>query len=458
MVSIGLATHPGKVRPNNEDYAYHGPTPHGTVAIVCDGMGGHEAGEVAARLVAQATYEFITQSPGTDLEALVRDALLHANQRLLLYAQEHPQHKNLGSTAVVALLTPERLVYAHIGDSRLYAYDGKQLRLLTQDDSLVQQMLSSGLISAEQALHHPQKNVLSQSLGQYPPPTPHVGSYPITRRNAFLLCTDGLSNSLSQEELQTWFAGKHPDPQASVEALVQKALEQGGYDNITALLLIPPAKSHTFGVPMKFKLPPQKYLIGGGIAIGVLLLAVGFWVRKRPKSPDAGGAEVIVIDDSAATDTVRSLTEVPMEAEEPYEVVSPAPPPPPTQLPAVAEPSAPSPKASPTASPKTSTTSAAIFEYKIQPGDNLTQIAKAFSVSREQLRQLNNLKTDNIQSGKVLKIPVQATHTHTVQEKETLTSIAKKYRTTVEAIRRANGLEDEKIRKGQKLIIPVVKR
>lgn len=249
MVSIGLATHPGKVRPNNEDYAYHGPTPHGTVAIVCDGMGGHEAGEVAARLVAQAIYEFLAQSPATDLEALVRDALLHANQRVLLYAQEHPQHKNLGSTAVVALLTPERLIYAHIGDSRLYAYEGKQLRLLTRDDSLVQQMLSSGLISAEQALQHPQKSVLSQSLGQYPPPTPHVGSYPLTRRSAFLLCTDGLSNSLSQEELQTWFAGDHSDPQASVEALVQKALEQGGYDNITALLLLPPTKSHTFGYP-----------------------------------------------------------------------------------------------------------------------------------------------------------------------------------------------------------------
>lgn len=321
MVSIGLATHPGKVRPNNEDYAYHGPTPHGLVAIVCDGMGGHEAGEIAARLSAQSIYEFLTQSPGTDLEALLRDALLHANQRLLLYAQEHPQHKNLGSTAVVALLTPERLIYAHVGDSRLYVYEGKQIKLLTQDDSLVQQMLSSGLISAEQALNHPQKNVLSQSLGQYPPPTPHVGSYPITRRSVFLLCTDGLSNSLSQEELQAWLAGDHSNPQASVETLVGRALEQGGYDNITALLLLPPTKSRTFALPMNLKLPPRKYLIGGGVAIGVLLLILGLWSRRGAKAPNTGTGEVIIIDDSttiSSPSAVGSMEPAP-EAETPYE-------------------------------------------------------------------------------------------------------------------------------------------
>ncbi|MCX7605980.1 MAG: Stp1/IreP family PP2C-type Ser/Thr phosphatase [Bacteroidia bacterium] len=460
---VGLATHPGRVRTHNEDYAYHGPTPHGYVGIVCDGMGGHEAGEVAAHIAAEAIYQFLLETPPADPEVLLRDALLCANQRIILYAQENPSQKNLGTTAVVALLTPKELIYGHIGDSRLYLFEKGNLHLLTQDDSLVQQMLDSGLISTEQALHHPQKNVLSQSLGQHPAPTPHIQKRSLSPKGVVLLCTDGLSNALSKDEIQAILLQKDLSNQQKADALVEKALQQGGYDNITVLVLLPASKRATFVPSMNIKLPPQKYLIGGGIALVVLLLLIVAFSRRRPSPAAPSDAEMIVLtDDTTQTDTTTAPSlPTDREGEEVTYLPSSSPTPPltpsspPTELPTTASshptPSSPPPTSSSSKEPKT-------FTYTIQKGDNLTQIAKSFSVSREELRRLNHLKEDNIQAGKKLKIPVKAIYTHTVKEKETLSSIARKYNTTIEAIKKANDLSDEKIRAGKKLTIPVVKK
>lgn len=465
MVEVGAATHPGRVRSNNEDYFLHGPTPHGYVAIVCDGMGGHEAGEVAARLAAEAVMEYLNQAPSTeDLEGLLRDAVLAANHRIILHTQSAPLPKAPGSTIVAALFTDTHVVYAHVGDSRLYAFVGGDLVPLTQDDSLVHQMLSSGLITAEQALHHPQKNVLTQSLGQQPPPTPHVARTPLKKGAAYLLCTDGLFGALSREEIITILLRQDlSSPQAKVEALIEQANQNGGYDNITAILIHPPAKSSTFVGRMNLKLPPQKYLIGGGIAIVVIAILVGIFTRRPTKSTDSGSGEVIIMDDSSAFNNASPMSPKSTfpELEEETSLPSPMPANPPSES------SPPSEKPSPSKSPKT-TASAPVsnktdnagekkttFDYTIQKGDNLRKIAELFHVSLADLRQVNGLKDDNIQAGKKLKIPVKAVHHHTVKEKETLSAIARKYGTGVEVIKRANNI-DEKIRPGQKLIIPVV--
>lgn len=456
MVEVGAATHPGKVRQENEDFCYHGPTPHGYVAIVCDGMGGHAAGEVAARIAAESIYQFLQEAPPAPPENLLKEALLAAHHRILLYAQANPHHKNLGSTAVVVLITSKEVFYAHVGDSRLYLYEKGQLTLLTQDDSLVQELLRGGLISPEQALHHPHKNVLSQCLGQSQgAPEPHVSRCPFPRKGLLLLCTDGFSNALSQEEIAPILADKTLSLPQKAEKLVEQAVAQAGYDNTTVLLVRPPTKTATFAGKMNFKLPPQKYWIAGAIALVLILIGVGVFVRKRttPATPPTDGEMIILSDSPAvAADTMAALS--PSEPE-PQEEISPPTPLPAAPTPPPSEPSAP-PKSSSSAKP--SPASATYFTYTIQKGDNLTQIAKAFSLHKEDLRKANNLKDDNIQAGKKLKIPVKSVHTHTVGKGETLSAIARKYGTTVEAIKRANHLEDEKIRLGQKLTVPVVKK
>ncbi|MEM2126195.1 MAG: LysM peptidoglycan-binding domain-containing protein, partial [Candidatus Methanosuratincola sp.] len=350
------------------------------------------------------------------------------------------------------------------GDSRLYAFVGGDLIPLTQDDSLVHQMLSSGLITAEQALHHPQKNILTQTLGQQPPPTPHVARTPLKKGAAYLLCTDGLFGALSREEIINLLLRQDlTSPQAKVEALIEQANQNGGYDNITAILIQPPTKSATFAGRMNLKLPPQKYLIGGGIAIIVVAILIGVFVRRTNKSSE----EIIIMDsdtNAAVADGLSNGGTLPKSMEEEMLPPPSEPTDPPSEAPLSSETPSPSKssKATATASAAAKTDKASekktTFDYTIQKGDNLGKIAEVFGVSLADLRRVNGLKDDKIQEGKKLKIPVKAVHHHTVKEKETLSAIARKYDTRVEVIKRANGMDDEKIRPGQKLIIPVVKK
>ncbi|MEN3040286.1 MAG: Stp1/IreP family PP2C-type Ser/Thr phosphatase [Bacteroidia bacterium] len=469
MVSVGAATHPGRVRTINEDYIYHGPTPFGYVGIVCDGMGGHEAGEIAAHIAAETAYQFLQEAhPTSDTENLLRDAILAANQQILLRLSNQPSPKNPGSTIVIALLDHSHLTYAHVGDSRLYVYHKGELTLLTQDDSLVQQMFASGLITAEQAINHPQKNVLTQSLGQHPAPTPHTKRIPIKKDALYLLCTDGLSNALSKEEIISIIEKNSNAPlQAVAEALIQQANTNGGYDNISVILLQPPRKTTTFASRMNLKLPPTKYLIGGGIAIAVIVLGVILLSKGRRTPQPSESNEIIITDDmSTPGDSSAASLNEPEASPPPSVEELPSPPPssnppttPPAEMPQTREtvPSKKQPKSS-KESASTSPSEQTYFEYTIQKGDNLLKIAELFGTSVSDIRKLNGLKDDNIKVGKKLKVPVKAIRTHIVGEKETLSSIARKYGTRIEVIKRANGLEDEKIREKQKLIIPVVKK
>ncbi|MCS6894890.1 MAG: Stp1/IreP family PP2C-type Ser/Thr phosphatase [Bacteroidia bacterium] len=473
MVKVGAATHPGRVRTTNEDFIYHGPTPIGYVGIVCDGMGGHEAGEVAARIAAEAAYKFLCEAqPTRDMEGLLRDAVLSANQQILLRVQAHPQSKAPGSTIVIALIDETHITFAHVGDSRLYMYHKGELTPLTQDDSLVQQMFSSGLITAEQAINHPQKNVLTQSLGQHPAPTPHTKRLPIKKGAIYLLCSDGLSNSLSKEELTTALARAADTPLEEIaNLLIQQANANGGYDNISVVLLQPPHKTATFVGRMNLKLPPTKYLIGGGIAIIVVILAVILFTRGRRTPQTTESGEIVITDDttpSPQNDSTASLTDSELPPSTPAEEISPSTPPPtsnlpnnpPSELPKTSKstPTTKKPTKTSKENSESSSSNGAVIEYTIQKGDNLLKIAEAFGVSRNEIRKINGLKDDNIKVGKKLKIPVKAVQTHVVGEKETLSGIARKYGTRVEAIKRANGLEDEKIREKQKLIIPILKK
>jgi serine/threonine protein phosphatase PrpC/LysM repeat protein len=467
MVDTALVSHPGRVRTENEDYAYHGETPHGYVGIVCDGMGGEAAGEVAARLAAETVFQYLLQAPAADPTQLLKEAIQAAQNRLLQVAQQNPQYQKFGTTIAIALIKAHLLSYAHVGDSRIYLFRRHTLTLLTEDDSLVQQMLREGLITPEQALHHPQKNILSQCLGPHQNPTPHIGQTKLRPKDIVLVCTDGLSNLLSQDELVSQLT-QHATLSAAAENLVAQANRQGGYDNITVLLLRAPSKTPTFALSMK--LPPTKYLIAGGIGLVVIiLLVVAFPRRSSPTPTDAN--DVIILTDSTETgEAPPTASEGNLPAPPETEPLPPSPneatpaPAPPSETPQppteTKTPTKTSTKTSTTSSSKPSspaTSKTTTIEITVQKGDNLTQIAKAFRTTRSSIQSANHLASENIRAGQKLSIPVKGIQIHTVQKGENLSKLAREYHSSIEAIRRANNLSDkDEIKAGQKLKIPIL--
>jgi serine/threonine protein phosphatase PrpC/LysM repeat protein len=458
MVEVALVSHPGRVRTENEDYAYHGETPHGYVGIVCDGMGGEAAGEVAARIAAEAVFQYLLQAPAADPTQLLKEAIQAAQDRLLQVAQQNPQYQKFGTTIAIALIKDHLLSYAHVGDSRIYLYSRHTLTLLTEDDSLVQQMLREGLITPEQALHHPQKNILSQCLGPHQNPTPHIGQTKLRPKDIVLLCTDGLSNLLSQDELVSQLT-QHATLSAAAENLVAQANRQGGYDNITVLLLRAPSKTPTFALSMK--LPPTKYLIAGGIGLVVIILLVVAFSRGSSPTPTDSNDGIILTDSTEAGGAPPTASGGSLPAPPETE---PLPPPPNEATPAPAPPSEtpqpPTETKTPTSSSKPSSPSTSktnTITITVQKGDNLTQIAKAFRTTRSSIQSANHLTSENIRAGQKLSIPVKGIQIHTVQKGENLSKLAREYHSSIEAIRRANNLSDkDEIKAGQKLKIPIL--
>ncbi len=460
MVETASVSHPGRIRKENEDFVFHGETPNGYVAIVCDGMGGHAAGEVAARLAAQTVFDSLTQASSSDDPAqLLTEAIGRAHEAIRQHGQQHTHTEGLGTTIVVGLLRKDKLYYAHVGDSRLYLYERGHLQLLTEDDSLVHQMLREGLITPEQALHHPQKNVLSQSLGGSQPPAPHVAEKRLSPGTMLLLCTDGLSNLLSQEEMASILAAPTTLSEKA-DTLVQKAILAGGYDNISVLLIALPQKRATFAQVMNIKQPPIRLIIGGVIALAVIIAVVVILSRPRPTPEPKGDEPIIIMDDSTAAEAPTEpmpLSEAPKD-ETPMPATPPTEVPPPTETALPPTEKAPPTRSTTTSPSKTTTSTASHVEITIQKGDNLDKIARIFHTTRRALQELNNLSGETIKAGQKLKVPVKSSTKHTVQKGETLSQLARKYHSSIEAIRKVNNLSDkDEIKAGQKLQIPILK-
>lgn len=226
---IGAVSHVGKVRSNNED-AYLIKLP---LLAVADGMGGHDAGEVAsaAALDALRTYEF----RDGDVTVQLKKAVQAAHDRVSAAVAAAPTLSQMGTTLTAALLTDEKFYVAHVGDSRAYVGRDGQLRLLTADHSVAAELLRAGQIDEEAAREHPGRHVLTRAVSAGH--NPEVDIIVTERRpgDALLLCTDGLIAHVGDEEiaeaLQTI-----DDAEEAARALVKLALERGGTDNVTVVI------------------------------------------------------------------------------------------------------------------------------------------------------------------------------------------------------------------------------
>ena len=224
------------VRPQNEDnfMLLHTGALH--AVAVSDGMGGHQAGEVASRLAVE-TLESMLPDSGSDPETALSAAFSEANNVVHKQASMHDDQYGMGCTLVAAILEPKRFVAANIGDSRLYLYNGKELRQITHDHSFVAALVRRGLISEEEAKTHPQRNIITRAIGTESRVSADIFSCTWKKGDMLLLCSDGLSGVLDNAEMASYLHNCS-DLDAACDALIRRALEAGSRDNITVVLAV----------------------------------------------------------------------------------------------------------------------------------------------------------------------------------------------------------------------------
>jgi len=240
----------GRKRKHNED-AFALDEVEG-LFIVADGMGGHAAGEVAAKITVETIGEFIAATRQKE-EATwpfkynhelafnsnrLAIAIEKANERVMSAVAAQPWLKGMGTTVVAGLLNEKVLSLAHVGDSRAYLFRNGELTRLTDDHSWVHEQVSAGILTEDEAKTHPLKNVVTRALGGGPSVSPDLREMAFLKGDAFLFCSDGLTTMLSDEEIRDSVAAdSKKDAQSLCENLVAIANDKGGVDNITVVFV-----------------------------------------------------------------------------------------------------------------------------------------------------------------------------------------------------------------------------
>jgi serine/threonine protein phosphatase PrpC len=228
-------THVGLVRALNEDGFFEGPQIG--LWAVADGMGGHQAGDVASRITIEALAAIPAASSGYTLLGAVREALQRANSRLLEIARAMGPGAVVGSTVVALLLREGHFACLWAGDSRAYRLREGRLECVTHDHSVTQEMIDRGEISAEAARTHPHAHLITRALGIAERMQPELVHAEVEDGDIFLLCSDGLTGALSDGEIAEILSAQGIEPAA--DALIARALERGAKDNVTVVLVQP---------------------------------------------------------------------------------------------------------------------------------------------------------------------------------------------------------------------------
>ncbi len=222
----------------NEDACGHRETRFGHLCVVCDGMGGHASGREAAQLALATIFEVFAQAPeGTPAGALLKSAVEEASRRVHVMATSEVAMGRPGSTAVAIVVHAQGTEVVHVGDSRAYLVHAGQIFRITRDHSMVQEMVDRGLLTPQQAAHHPDANRITRALGMAPQVESELRPEPVLHvpGDAFVLCSDGLSDLVEDHEI-LGIVGSEPAAQAAGK-LVDLANARGGHDNITVIIL-----------------------------------------------------------------------------------------------------------------------------------------------------------------------------------------------------------------------------
>lgn len=243
VIEIATATHSGMVRSHNEDSISADATVG--LAVLADGMGGYNAGEVAsgiavAMISAEMKKALAAAGGEFDVTAavkLVGEHAVRANNAIFQASQSQPQYAGMGTTLVVALWHDDHMIVGHIGDSRLYRMRASKLEQVTRDHSLLQEQIDSGLITKEQARHSQNKNLVTRAVGIDPEVEPEVHAYPVQVGDIYLLCSDGLNDMVTDEDMELTLSSLQANLPLAAGQLVQQANDNGGRDNVSVILV-----------------------------------------------------------------------------------------------------------------------------------------------------------------------------------------------------------------------------
>jgi serine/threonine protein phosphatase PrpC len=234
----------GHARENNEDkYDFYEPdeepllAARGSVYLVCDGMGGHNAGQIASELAAKQFLHAYYHLGGTAQEA-ARQAILQAHHYIAEMASKVPSRYGMGTTLTALILKQDEGILAHVGDSRCYRLREGVFEPLSRDHTLVARLVEQGILTPEQAKYHPQRNVIRQAVGVADPSEPlepDIETFPLQAGDLYLLCSDGLTDMVDDAEIEAVL--REEPPTRAAWRLVDRALANGGRDNITVVLV-----------------------------------------------------------------------------------------------------------------------------------------------------------------------------------------------------------------------------
>lgn len=251
----GAASDPGQVRSNNED-SYGLPTVSAQVAtqrgalyVLCDGMGGHAAGETASRLAVDTVLAAYYGARDGDAVHNVQAAIGEANRRIRAEAESDAQKQGMGSTLVAALVQPQAVRLFNVGDSRAYLLRGDTLRQVSVDHSWVGEQVRAHLLTDRQAREHPMRNIVSRALGTAANVEADVFTVQPQAGDVLLLCCDGVWEALDDEALRAVLVEKRSDAQGAADEIIRRANAAGADDNVTAVVIALTAPGEKTGGP-----------------------------------------------------------------------------------------------------------------------------------------------------------------------------------------------------------------
>ena len=230
----------GRKREINPDYVFATDETIGNLPnllVVADGMGGHRAGDFASRFTVEVLAEEVQNSKETHPEQILGNAIQTANERLMEEAAKDSRLEGMGTTLVAATILDHVLYFANVGDSRLYLIN-KEIRQLSKDHSMVEEMVRLGGLTEEEAKHHPDKNIITRAMGVKDKVEPDFFEYRLKGGDTILMCSDGLTNMVDDDEIFQIVKSAR-DIVEAVETLIQRANENGGSDNIGIVLAQP---------------------------------------------------------------------------------------------------------------------------------------------------------------------------------------------------------------------------
>lgn len=225
-------THKGHIRKGNEDSLHAGVF----YAVVADGMGGHNAGDVASRILVDHIKDFFeSKNPNAITSKHIKKCLFDANKKIWSNAKRNPKRKGMGTTATLAVFKKNKVFIGHVGDSRAYLFSNQKLTQITKDHSYVQQLIDSGEITATQASYHPHRNVITRAMGTNIDVKIDFYVTDIAKGDIVLLCSDGLISCVSDDDISSILS---QNIESAADKLIDAALNCGGQDNISVVLAL----------------------------------------------------------------------------------------------------------------------------------------------------------------------------------------------------------------------------